>query len=456
MTKKTAGLVRLDKKHVWHPFTQMREWEASDPLVIERGRGSYLIDTEGRRYLDGVSSLWVNVHGHRKKEIDRAIKDQLGRLAHSTLLGLANVPSIELAERLVKAVPKGLTKVFYSDNGSTAVEIALKMAFQYWKEAGKPAKKRFVAFTGAYHGDTFGSMSVGEIDIFVKKYRPLLFRPFRAPYPYCYRCPVKVKNPFPDCKTACIGSFEEVLKKHHDEIAACVIEPLLQGAAGIVISPPGFLKEVRRLTKKYGVLLIADEVATGFGRTGRMFACDSERVSPDFLCLAKGITGGYLPLAATLTTDKVYKVFLGRYEEYKSFFHGHTYTGNPLGCAAAIASLDIFEKEQTLEKLTPKISIFKGLLDKLKGLPHVGDVRQLGLVAGIELVRDKKTKEAYPARERVGYRACLSARSYGVILRPLGDVIVIMPPLSVTGPELERIVEAAYRGIREITEGAPR
>ncbi|MCL4874346.1 adenosylmethionine--8-amino-7-oxononanoate transaminase [bacterium] len=454
MKKKTAGLIGLDKNHVWHPFTQMREWEASEPLVIERGQGSYLIDTEGRRYLDGVSSLWVNVHGHRKREVDRAIKEQLGRIAHSTLLGLANVPSIELAERLVKVAPKGLKRVFYSDNGSTSVEIALKMAFQFWEETGKPGKKRFVAFTGAYHGDTFGSMSVGEIDIFVKKYRPLLFRPFRAPYPYCYRCPVKAKKTFPDCKTACLKAFEEVLKKHHKEIAACVIEPLLQGAAGVVVSPPGFLKEVRRLTKKYNVLLIADEVATGFGRTGHMFACDAESVSPDFLCLAKGLTGGYLPLAATLTTDRVYKAFLGRYEEYKSFFHGHTYTGNPLGCAAAIANLEIFEKEKVLMKLAPKIALFKRLLERFENLNHVGDVRQLGLVAGIELVKDKRTKEAYPARERVGYRACLRARGYGVILRPLGDVVVLMPPLSATRKEIQKIADAAYRGIREITEGA--
>ncbi len=453
MNRKTARLVRLDKKHVWHPFTQMREWEATDPLVIKRGSGSYLIDTEGRRYLDGVSSLWVNVHGHRKRELDRAIRDQLGRIAHSTLLGLANVPSVELAQRLVEVAPKGLTKVFYSDNGSTAVEIALKMAFQYWEETGKPGKKRFVSFTGAYHGDTFGSMSVGEIDIFVKKYRPLLFRPFRAPYPYCYRCPVKSGKAFPDCKTACLNAFEEVLKKRHKEIAACIIEPLLQGAAGMVVSPPGFLKEVRRLTRKYGVLLIADEVATGFGRTGRMFACEAEKVAPDFLCLAKGLTGGYLPLAATLTTDKVYKAFLGRYEEYKSFFHGHTYTGNPLACAAAIANLDIFEKEKVLQKLAPKIKIFNELLEKFEELPHVGEVRQIGLVAGIELVKDKGTKKAYPAGERAGYRACLRARDYGVILRPLGDVVVIMPPLSATGEEIKKIVEAAYQGIRDVTEG---
>ena len=450
MKKKTSKLIKLDRQFVWHPFTQMREWAETDPLIIERAQGNYLIDTEGKRYLDGVSSLWVNVHGHRRPEIDRAIKAQLDKIAHSTLLGLGNAPSIELAQRLVRIAPKGLKKVFYSDNGSTAVEIALKMAFQYWEQTGKPEKKKYIAFTGAYHGDTFGSMSVGEIDIFVKKYRPLLFSAVRAPYPYCYRCPVG--KAFPDCKTACLKVFEDSLKKHGKEIAACIIEPLLQGAAGMVTSPPGFLKEVRRLTKKYNVLLIADEVATGFGRTGHMFACDAEGVSPDFLCLAKGITGGYLPLAATLTTDKIYKAFLGRYEDYRSFFHGHTYTGNPLGCAAAIASLDIFENEKTVSRMKPKVKRFKKLVEKFRELKHVGDIRQIGLVAGIELVKDKLTKESFPSKKRVGYRACLEMRKYGVILRPIGDVVVIMPPLSIKEAELERIMDAAYRGIKEITE----
>jgi len=450
MKKKTSKLIKLDRQFVWHPFTQMREWAETDPLIIERAQGNYLIDTEGKRYLDGVSSLWVNVHGHRRPEIDRAIKAQLDKIAHSTLLGLGNGPSIELAQRLVRIAPKGLKKVFYSDNGSTAVEIALKMAFQYWEQTGKPEKKQYIAFTGAYHGDTFGSMSVGEIDIFVKKYRPLLFSAVRAPYPYCYRCPVG--KAFPDCKTACLKVFEDSLKKHGKEIAACIIEPLLQGAAGMVTSPPGFLKEVRRLTKKYNVLLIADEVATGFGRTGNMFACDAENVAPDFLCLAKGITGGYLPLAATLTTEKIYKAFLGSYEDYRSFFHGHTYTGNPLGCAAAIASLDIFEKEKTISRMKPKIKLFGKLLEKFRELNHVGDIRQIGLVAGIELVKDKLTKESFPSKKRVGYRACLEMRKYGVILRPIGDVVVIMPPLSIKESELEKIMDAAYRGIKEITE----
>ncbi|MBI5492845.1 MAG: adenosylmethionine--8-amino-7-oxononanoate transaminase [Deltaproteobacteria bacterium] len=442
-------LIKIDKLRVWHPFTQMTEWAASDPLIIKEGKGNYLIDIDGKRYIDGVSSLWVNVHGHRKMEIDRAITAQLKKIAHSTLLGLSNIPSIELAERLVKIAPRGLTRVFYSDNGSTAVEIALKMSFQYWAQSGKAKKTRFVAFTGAYHGDTFGSMSVGEIDIFVKKYRPLLFEALRAPYPYCYRCPVD--KAYPSCKLACLVELEKVLKKNHGEIAACVIEPVVQGAAGMIVSPPGFLKGVRRLTRKYDCLLLADEVATGFGRTGRMLACELEKVSPDFLCLAKGLTGGYMPLAATLTTEKVYKAFLGRYEEYRTFFHGHTYTGNPLGCAAALANLDVFEKEKVIERLRGKTVLFKGLLEKFKPLPHVGDVRHSGLIAGVELVKDKDTKEPYPAKERVGHKVCIEARKKGLIIRQLGDTVVIMPPLSIKETELKRIANIVFDCIRKVT-----
>ncbi len=449
-TEREKRLSRIDKRHVWHPFTQMSEWGSSDPLIIEKGRGNYLVDINGSRYLDGVSSLWVNIHGHRKREIDSAIKKQLDDIAHSTLLGLSNVPSIELAERLVGIAPKGLSRVFYSDNGSTAVEIALKMAFQYWEQAkGDFNRRKFIAFTGAYHGDTFGSMSVGEIDIFVKKYKPLLFGTIRAPYPYCYRCPVGQDKR--DCKLACLKAFEEILEKHAHEAAACVIEPVIQGAAGMIVSPPGFLREVRRLTRKYGVLLIADEVAVGFGRTGKMFACETENVSPDFLCLAKGITGGYMPLAATLTTEKIYRAFLGRYDEYRSFFHGHTYTGNPLGCAAAIANLDVFERERVLEGMKPKTILFGELLEKFETLAHVGDVRHKGLVAGLELVKDRATKEPFPARKRTGHRVAVEARGRGLIIRPLGDVIVVMPPLSVTAAEIKKMMKIVFDSISKVT-----
>ena len=455
-TKRNKRLEKIDKKHLWHPFTQMREWEKETLLIIERGEGNYLIDTNGKKYLDGVSSLWVNVHGHRKKEINDAIKKQIDKISHSTLLGLGNVPSIELAEKLVQIAPKGLTKVFYSDNGSTAVEIALKMAYQYWEQQSgvrsqksEVKKTKFISFTGAYHGDTLGSMSVGEIDVFVEKHKPLLFATYKADYPYCYRCPTDKK--YPSCKIACIKSFEDILKKHHREIAACIIEPIVQGAAGMIVAPHGFLKKVRGLCTRYNILLIADEVATGFGRTGKLFACEHENVMPDFLCLAKGITGGYLPLAATLTTNKIYRAFLGEYTEMKQFFHGHTYTGNPLGCAAAIGNLQIFKNEKTVQMLRPKIKLLAELLEGFKNLPHVGDVRQKGLIAGIELVKDKKTKEPYFTEQRIGHKICIEARKYGLIIRPLGDTIVIMPPLSITMAEIKKMIDVIYRCIRQTT-----
>lgn len=449
-THKTDRLKELDKAHLWHPFTQMREWEGEEPLIVDRGRGNYIIDTDGNKYLDGVSSLWVNLHGHRKKALDSAVKRQLNKIAHSTLLGLGSTPAVELAGKLAEITPKGLTRVFYSDSGSTAVEIALKMSFQYWtQQRKKNSRRKFIAFTGAYHGDTIGSMSVGEIDVFVEKYRPLLFDAVRSPYPYCYRCPYK--KTYPDCGTYCLEEFEKTLEKHSGEVAACIIEPVFQGASGIITSPPGFLKGVRRLTRKHGVLLIADEVATGFGRTGRMFACEQEGVSPDLMCLAKGITGGYLPLAATMTTEKIYRAFLGKYDQYKAFLHGHTYTGNPLGCAAALASLEVFEKEKVLEKLQPKIDLFKKLTARIEELPHVGEVRKSGLVAGIELVKDRKTKKPFPPGKRVAHRVSLEARNRGVVVRNIGDVIILMPPLSVTKRQLRLLTEAVYDSIHKVT-----
>ena len=448
-SKTTERLIQSDKAHLWHPFTQMGEWCDSEQLVIERGRGNYLYDTEGNKYLDGVSSLWVTVHGHNRPEINRAVKAQLGKVAHSTLLGLTNVPAVELAKRLVEITPKALTRVFYSDSGSTAVEIALKMAYQYWSLKGKKSKKKFISFTGAYHGDTFGSMSVGGEGIFTERFKPYFFDTLRAPYPYCYRCPLKKE--FPSCSVACLGEFEKIIKKSHRSVAACVMEPVVQGAAGIIVSPPGFLKEVRALCKKYDVLFIADEVATGFGRTGEMFACGTEGVEPDLMCLAKGMTGGYLPVAATLATENIYRAFLGRYDEYKAFFHGHTYTGNPLGCAAAVANLDIFKKEKTIKKIQPAITELAKGLEGLRQLPHVGDVRQKGLMAGIEIVQNKRSKRPFDPKKRVGHLICMEARRRGVIIRPLGDVIVLMPPLSITAAQIKKLVTTVSESTRKVT-----
>jgi adenosylmethionine-8-amino-7-oxononanoate aminotransferase len=447
---KTAELIAKDRKYLWHPFTQMKEWQTDEVVVVEKGEGCYLVDTEGRKYLDGVSSLWCNVHGHRVKELDRAIEKQLKKISHSTFLGLTHPMAIELAEKLVAIAPKGLTRVFYSDSGSEAVEIALKIAFQYWAQKECPGKKKFARLVNAYHGDTLGSVSVGGIDLFHRIYKPLLFDTFAIPSPYRYRwetgsAPEKVKK-------EALEAMEKVLKKHHAELAAFVMEPLMQGAAGMIDQPPGYISRARELTRKYNTLLILDEVATGFGRTGKMFAADHENITPDIMAVAKGITGGYLPLAATLATEEIYGAFLGRHEEFKTFFHGHTYTANPLACAAAIANLELFKKQKTLVKLQPKIRLIKKRLKAFYKLKCVGDIRQCGVMIGIELVRDQKTKEAFDLKEKIGVRVIERARKKGAILRPLGPVIVLMPPLEMTETELDRLLNITYESIKEVTE----
>ncbi len=438
----------LDKKYIWHPFTQMSEWTDSEPLVIERAEGNYIIDTEGRRYLDGVSSLWVNVHGHQKEQLDRALVGQLEKVAHSTLLGLAGVPSIELARRLVQITPEGLNKVFYSDSGSTAVEVALKIAFQYWRNQGATAKSLFVTLSEAYHGDTIGSVSVGGIDLFHKIFQPLLFHTVSIPTPFPYRRPETTPQ---ECRDESLEHFRRLAETRGHEIAALIVEPLVQGAAGMIVHPSGFLKGLEEICRKHNILLICDEVATGFGRTGKMFACEHEGVRPDLMALAKGLSGGYLPLAATMVTDEIYGAFLGDYSEYKTFFHGHSYTGNALACAAACANLDVFESEKVIESLGPKIQALAWSLDhEITPLTHVGDVRQCGLMVGIELAADKPLCKPYPLEERMGVRVTRNIRNYGIILRPLGDTVVLMPPLSVTEEEISRLVSATARSIVEI------
>ncbi len=439
-------LLDWDRHHVWHAFTQMAEYE---PLVIERAEGCTLYDIDGRAYLDGVSSLWCNIHGHRHPRIDAAIRAQLVRVAHVTNLGSSNPTTIQLAKRLIDLAPAGLEHVFLSDDGATAVEVALKMAFQYWRQrspAPSDRKRLFVALDGAYHGDTLGSVSVGGVERFRAMFRPLLFEVLRLPAPDTYRLPPVVSRE--NAAAHYLAQLEVLLAARHDEIAAVVIEPLVQAAAGMIMHPPGYLRGVRELTRRYEVLLIADEVAVAFGRTGKMFACEHEDVSPDFLCLAKGLTGGYLPLAATLATEEIWNAFLGTYAEGKTFFHGHTYGGNPLGAAAALASLDVFAEERTLDQLQPKIERLAKHLARIAQLPHVGDVRQRGLIGAVELVRDAATKEPYPWAEKRGLRVCEAARADGVLLRPLGNVIVIMPPLAVTLKELDRICTAVERGIQ--------
>ncbi len=447
-------LKEADHRFIWHPFTQMKDWLTEEPLIISEGRDCFLKDVRGRWYLDGVSSIWVNVHGHRKAELDEAIRKQLGMLAHSTMLGVSNVPAIKFAERLAGVLAgslgPSLTKVFYSDNGSTAVEAALKMAFQYWRHRGVKERDRFVSLTNGYHGDTLGAVSVGGIDVFHSAFEPLLFKTLHAPSPYCYRCGLTEASPV-ECGMLCLEKMEEVLKGHRDEVAAVILEPMVQGAGGMIVFPQGYLRGVRELCTRYGVLMIADEVATGFGRTGKMFACEHEGVTPDIICLSKGITGGYLPLAATVTTEEVFDAFLGEYGELKTFFHGHSYTGNPLACACALASLDLFENERTLENMAPKAELLKGWLENISSRPHVGEARGLGLMAGVELVRDKASREPYPWEEKMGVLACLAAREGGVLIRPLGNVVIIMPPLSIGMENLARMLEVIGEAIERTT-----
>lgn len=450
--KYSAELVRKDKKFLWHPFTQMKDWQKETPVVIKSAKGMWLEDTEGRRYLDGVSSLWCNVHGHQVPEIDAAVRAQLGKVAHSTFLGLSNVPAIELAEELIKIAPKGLTRVFYSDSGSEAVEIALKMAFQYWRQTGHPEKQKFIKLTNSYHGDTLGSVSVGGISLFHEIYEPLLFHSFSVTSPYAYRWPGVLS--LGDAGAQSLAQLEEILKNHHHEIAAFVMEPVMQGAAGMINQPKGYISRARELTRKYNVHLIFDEVATGFGRTGTMFAAGREKVTPDLMCAAKGITGGYLPLAVTFATEEIYNGFLGEYSEFKTFFHGHTYTANPLACAAALASLKLFRKNKILEKMPAKIKIMRDGLKKFYKIPITGDVRQEGLMAGIELVRDRKTREAFDLKEKIGARVIERARTKGVMLRPLGPVVVLMPPPAISEKELKLLLDVTYESIFEISKEA--
>lgn len=448
-TKKTKELLRKDREFIWHPFTQMQDYARGENIVIERGEGCYLIDSDGNRYLDGVSSLWTNLFGHRRKELDDALRAQLKKIAHSTLLGLANEPSTLLAERLVEVSPEGLEKVFFSDNGSTAVEVALKMAFLYWVHRGIKTKRRFIALENAYHGDTIGAVSVGGIPLFHKLFKPLLTDVLHAPSPYCYRCGFDME-PY-GCGMHCADILEEMVKAHHHEVAALIIEPVVQGAGGIITAPDGYLKRVREICTKYNILMIADEVAVGFGRTGRMFACENEGVTPDIMALAKGLSGGYMPIAATLTTDAVYSAFLGDYSDYKALFHGHTFTGNQLGASVALATLDIFKNDDVLNNLKPKIKYLTKLLEPLKGHPYVGEVRQRGFIAALELVKEKPFRTEFPPGEKIGMKVCEHARKLGLIIRPLGDVIVIMPPYIITKEELKMMIGAISESIDKVT-----
>lgn len=446
----TAQLREWDRRHVWHPFTQMLDWERDDQIVIEKGEGCWLIDTDGNRYLDGVASMWTNVHGHCRSELNQALKEQVDKLEHSTLLGLASEQSIILAARLAEITPPGLEHVFYSDNGSTAMEVAVKMAYQYQVHHGRPERSRFITFRNAYHGDTLGAVSVGGIDIYHATFKPLMFEALQAPAPYCYRCELGCQDKTA-CGMKCLQALELIMQEQAGSVAGLVIEPLIQGAGGMIVQPPGFLKAVRRLCDRYDLLMIADEVATGFGRTGRMFACQHEDVVPDIMAVSKGIAAGYLPIAATIASSQVYRAFLGEYSELKTFFHGHTFTGNPLACAVALKSLELFERDDLLTALQPRIARLSERLVQFRNLPHVGDVRQCGLAAGVELVENKESRRAYPWEMKIGVRVCLEARKYGIFSRPLGNTVVIFPPLVISDSELEFLLDGLERSIRAVT-----
>ena len=439
-----------DHAYLWHPFTQMREWLAEDPIVIERAEGNYLIDSEGRRYFDGISSLWCNVHGHGRRELVEAIRTQLDAVAHTTMLGLSNVPATVLAKKLIELVPHGLQRVFYSDSGATAVEIAIKMAHEYWRLRGDTKRDHFVSLSTAYHGDTIGSMSVGYSETFHSRYRPLLFPCLRISPPHFFR--YYRNESARDSVALALAEADGTLHAHEGKVSALIVEPLMQGAAGMWDQPVEYLAGLHRICRQYDVLLIADEVAVGFGRTGKMFACEHAGITPDLMCMGKGISGGLLPLAATLATEEIFNAFLGDYEEGKTFFHGHTYTGNPLACAAGVASLDVFEKDDTLGKLEPLIARLRELLRPFRDMEHVADVRQCGMMVGIELARDARSREPYPAGMRMGKRVILEARKRGVMLRPLGDVVILMPPLSTTLQELERLTAVTSECIRIATK----
>ena len=446
MNEEQNEVADWDRQHYWHAFTQMAEY---DPLVIERAEGVWLYDTHQRRLLDGVSSLWCNIHGHHHPRIDAAIVQQLQRVAHVTSLGMSNTTTVELVRRLVELTPAALECVFFSSDGSSAVEVALKMAFQFWRQCAQPEPGRnlYLAVGNAYHGDTLGSVSVGGVSRFHAMFDPLLFEVLRGPCPDSYRRPQGLNDA--ELGAYYLEHYAGLFERFGGRLAAVIVEPLVQGAAGMVMHPAGFLRGLRDLARRYDVLFIADEIAVGMGRTGKLWACEWEEVEPDFLCTGKGLSGGYLPLAATLTTRRVWNAFLGEYAQSRSFFHGHSFGGNPLGCAAALASLELFSEEQTLANVAVRGAQLDVCLERLRKYRVVGDIRRRGLMAAVELVSDRATQTPFPWADRRGHQVCQWALQRGVWLRPLGNVLVIMPPLCVDASHIEQLVAAVEFGIQQ-------
>lgn len=442
-------LLKQDLKYVWHPDTQMKDCEKGElPIIIERGEGIYVYDVHGNKYIDAVASWWVNTLGHSNKRLNKALCAQAEKLEHVIFAGFTHTGAIELAKALVEMTCDNLTKVFYSDNGSTAVEVALKIAYQYQQQIGKTKKTKFVALENSYHGDTLGAVSVGSLDVYSKIYKPLLFEIFRADSPYCYRCPCDKEKE--TCECECLHSVENIFRNHAEEIVGIIVEPLVQGAAGMLIYKPLYLQKLRALCDKYDILLIHDEVAVGFGRTGKMFAYEHAGIEPDILCLAKGITAGYLPLSVTMTSEKIYKAFYDDYDTMKAFYHGHSYTANPLAISVALENLKIFEEDKIMEQIQEKSQFLENELQRLKDLKHVGDVRQIGMIVGIELVEDKTTKQSFDSKKRMGHQVYKKALKKGAILRPLGDVIYFMPPYIISKDEIKTLVDITFESIKEL------
>jgi len=439
--------IKKDLKYNWHPYTQMKDCREFPPILIEKAKGVKLYDARGKFYYDTISSWWCNVHGHNHPRIKEAIRKQLDKLEHVLFAGFTHKPAIRLAEKLVALTPRNLSRVFFSDDGSTAVELALKMSFQYWQNKKQKRKSKFVSLDLGYHGDTIGAMSVSGVDLFNERFSSLFFDSFKVPSPYCYRCPLKEK--YPACDVACIGFLERLLKKESCRIAAIILEPLVMCASGMIVYPKEYLKKAASLAKKYRVHLILDEVATGFGRTGRMFACEhAGAIRPDFFCLSKGITAGYLPLAATLTSEEIYRAFYADFREEKTFYHGHTYTANPVSCSAALASLEVFKKENVLNRMQRLIPILQNRLRNFRNLALAGDVRGLGFIGAIELVKDKETKRNFAFSERIGLKVYKMGLEKNLVLRPLGNIIYLFLPLCVKEAQLHDILDRTYSVIK--------
>lgn len=442
-------LAEKDLEYIWHPCSQMKDYETLPPIVIDHGKGVYLYGEDGKEYIDIVSSWWCNLLGHCNPEINAGIKEQLDRMEHVIFANFTHEGAIRLCEQLTEMIPKGLTKFNFSDNGSAAVECALKMAFQYQYQTGHPERTRFLCLSEGYHGETVGALSVGTLDLYAKLYRPMLIDTVRVPAPDCYRCPYGECRH--SCQCQCFEQAEKAFEQYAKEACAMIVEPLLQGSAGMRIYPPLYLQKLRRLCDAYGVLLIADEIATGFGRTGKLFACDHAGISPDILCLSKGLTGGYLPMAITVTTDQIYQAFYDDYNEGKAFLHSHTYSGNPLGCAAALAVQNIFRQQPILKNAEQRARYLnRRLSEALEGHPNVGEIRHIGLIHAMELVQNKQTKQPFDSKARMGYQIYQKALDEGLLLRPLGNVLYFNPPLVITEEEIDKAVERCVTAINQV------